>query len=347
MENATTMKKNTLTKKTLKRSTKRLIFYVSMVTIPMILFVLFYFYVNFDALAMAFKEFSFETINVNGNTTYKEVQKFVGFKNFKYIIDECIIHVEHGRVFRNSILNGFYMYLFTTIINTSMGLLLSYYIYKKYAFASFFRLILFLPSIISSVVLALLFKYIVNDVYEGLLNQYYENMGIAKKVIGFMRPDTPEDPKFAMLLFYNVWTGFGGGVLVYTSTMSGINDSVVESAQLDGVSPIGEFFHITMPMIFPTFTTFLVTGLAGVLTNGGHLYTFYEQSAGDVVTLGYIIYVQTLYANMYTSTPPASMNVPAMTFPQLTALGLMITAITLPLVMGTKKLLEKFGPTAG
>ena len=100
-------------------------------------------------------------------------------------------------------------------------------------------------------------------------------------------------------------------------------------------------------MIFPTFTTFLVTGLAGVLTNGGHLYTFYEQSAGDVVTLGYIIYVQTLYANMYTSTPPASMNVPAMTFPQLTALGLMITAITLPLVMGTKKLLEKFGPTAG
>ena len=34
MENATTIKKNTLTKKTLKRSTKRLIFYVSMVTIP-------------------------------------------------------------------------------------------------------------------------------------------------------------------------------------------------------------------------------------------------------------------------------------------------------------------------
>ena len=81
MENATTMKKNTLTKKTLKRSTKRLIFYVSMVTIPMILFVLFYFYVNFDALAMAFKEFEFQEIEVNGVKTYREVQKFIGFKN--------------------------------------------------------------------------------------------------------------------------------------------------------------------------------------------------------------------------------------------------------------------------
>lgn len=341
MENVSTIKKNTLTKKTLKRSTKRLIFYVSMITVPFILFVFFYFYVNIDAFAMAFKEFSFEEVTKNGSTTYREVQKFVGFYNFEYIIKECIIGLESGRVFRRSILYGFYMYLFTNVINTSMGLLLSYYIYKKYAFASFFRLILFLPSIISSVVLALLFKYIVNDVYEGLFSTE------AQKVIGFMRSDTPEGPKFAMLLFYNVWTGFGGGVLIYTSTMSGINDSVVESAQLDGVSAIGEFFHITMPMIFPTFTTFLVTGLAGILTNGGHLYTFYEQSAGDVVTLGYIIYVQTLYANMHSSTPPASMNVPPMTFPQLTALGLMITAVTLPLVLGTKKLLEKFGPTAG
>ncbi|MBO5851625.1 MAG: sugar ABC transporter permease [Clostridia bacterium] len=337
MENVSTINENTLTKKTLKRSTKRLIFYVSMITVPMILFALFYFYVNFDALAMAFKEFDFIEVTQNGVTTYMEKQNFVGFKHFKYIIDECLIGLESGKVFRQSILNGFWMFLFTTVINTSMGLLLSYYIYKKYLFASFFRLILFLPSIISSVVLALLFKYIVNDVYEGLVPD----------AIGFMRPDTPEGPKFAMLLFYNVWTAFGGGVLIYTSTMSGINDSVVESAQLDGVSAIGEFFHITMPMIFPTFTTFLVTNLAGILTNGGHLYTFYEQSAGDVVTLGYIIYVQTLYANMYTSTPPASMNVPPMTFPQLTALGLMITAVTLPIVLGTKKLLEKYGPTAG
>ncbi len=341
MENSTTIKKNTLTKKTLKRSTKRIIFYASMVAVPFFLFVFFNIYVNIDAFAMAFKKFEFVEEIVNGKTVYRENQIFVGFENFEYIIKECIIGLESGKVFRRSILYGFYMYLFRTIITTSMGLLLSYYIYKKYAFASFFRLILFLPSIISSVVLALLFKYIVNDVYEGLFSTE------AQKVIGFMRPDTPEGPKFAMLLFYNVWTAFGGGVLVYTSTMSGINDSVVESAQLDGVSAIGEFFHITMPMIFPTFTTFLITGLAGVLTDGGHLYTFYEQSAGDVVTLGYIIYVQTLYSNMYTSTPPASMNVPPMTYPQLTALGLMITAVTLPLVLGTKKLLEKFGPTAG
>lgn len=334
MENVSTIKKNTLTKKTLKRSTKRLIFYVTMVTVPMILFFLFYFYVNFDAFAMAFKEFELVQTTVNGNVTFKEVQKFVGFKHFKFIIEECIMGSE---AFGRSILYGFYIYLFNTIICTTMGLLLSYYIYKKYLFASFFRLILFLPSIISSVVLALLFKYIVNDVYEGLVDG----------AIGFMRYNTPEKAKFGMLLFYNVWTGFGSGVLVYTSTMSGINDSVVESAQLDGVSPIGEFIHITMPMIFSTFTTFIVTGLAGVLTNGAHLYTFYEQAAGDIATLGYIIYVQTLGASMYKGYAPASMNVPPMSYPELTALGLMITAVTLPLVLGTKKLLEKFGPTAG
>ena len=129
---------------------------------------------------------------------------------------------------------------------------------------------------------------------------------------------------------------FGGSVLVYTSTMSGIPTEVVESAQLDGITPFKELIYITMPMIYPTFVTFMLVNVAALFTDQMHLYTFYGTTSGSLApTLGYYIFKS---ADEWSSRLGNN-------YAYLSALGVTLSAIAIPLTFGAKKLLEKIGPS--
>ena len=114
--------------------------------------------------------------------------------------------------------------------------------------------------------------------------------------------------------------------------MEDIPTSVVEAAKLDGATPMQEFFHITLPMIWPTLVTFLTVSVAGFFTNQMNLYSFYGDYAPNAMTnFGYVMFRET-YA------------VGASRYPYVASLGLFMTLIAAPLTFGVKFLLEKFGP---
>ena len=138
--------------------------------------------------------------------------------------------------------------------------------------------------------------------------------------------------RFSAIMFYNVFIGFGTSVLMYSNSMSGISEEVIEAAKLDGATGIKKFFYVVFPQVFGTVSTFLIIGVAGIFTNQINLFSFYEASApDDVRTLGYYLYVR------------AQLAVNEAEFPELSALGLLLTAIAVPLTMLVKRLLEKFG----
>ena len=150
---------------------------------------------------------------------------------------------------------------------------------------------------------------------------------------------TDPDTNFVVLIIFNLWIGFGVNVLLFQGSMEGINPSVVESAQLDGVNLLQEFIYITIPMIFPTFVTFLVLGLAGIFTNQMNLFSLYGTSAdAHLQTFGYFLYLQALKSDIIASYGFYS-------YSELAALGLVLTLIVFPITFGTRKLLEKFGPS--
>ena len=70
---------------------------------------------------------------------------------------------------------------------------------------------------------------------------------------------------------------------MYSNAMSGIPQEIVESAHLDGATGINEFWKITLPMVYPTLSTFLITGVAGLFTNQINLYSLYDVSAPAIV----------------------------------------------------------------
>ncbi len=301
----------------MSRDKKRLIFYTILMIYPVVHLSIFYVYANISALAMAFQKYS------EGTTTQYQID-FVFLDNFKRIFE--LFSIEK---YQSMIWNSLLLYVLRLGVGMTLALVFSYYVYKKFALSELFRVMLFMPTIISSVVLTLLFQYVVEDVYVALSG--------AKQ--GLMSTNTME-----VVIFYNLWTGFGMNILMYSGAMSGINESISESAQLDGVNVVTEFIYITLPMIFPTVITFLVMGISAIFTDQMGLYTFFKGTS-PFQTVGYFIYVQSLESNLIPPKTIAEKDVLYLAYSEISALGLMITAIILPVTLTVRHLLEKYGPS--
>ena len=288
-----------------------IIFYSLMMLFPVVQFAIFYIGVNFNSFLMAFQR-----IDIAENTITWT------FQNFQQIWLELTEQNTLLQVSRVSLLS----YALLLVIGTPLGLLFSYYIYKKLPFAGGFRVILFLPSIISAVVMVTIFQFYV----ERAVPAYVEAL-FGKTIQGLL---TNIHSRYAVIIFYNIWIGFGTGVLLYSNGMTNISQDVVESAHLDGADGVKEFWYITLPLVYPTLSTFLITGGAGIFTNQLNLYSFYGVSAPvGVQTFGYYLYTQTQAATSDTA------------YPRLAAIGLILTVIAVPLTLIVKWALEKFGPS--
>ena len=303
-------------KKGWTRKQKRLLFCSLILAVPILQFILFYVYVNLNSILLAFQTYE----RKSGATGYNIT--FAGFDNF---VEAFHVISDRGYLFTNSLIH----YFVGLLISMPLSWLLSYYIYKKGAGAGFFKVILYLPHILSSVVFVSIYRFIVTDMWMELFD-----------TAGLLSPTRPT-ANFWAILFYNFWIGLGGHFLLYLGSMNGINESIIESAELDGVNRWQEFFHIILPMIYPTIVTFVVIGLSGVFTNQRELYTFFEQNAvGDenMSVIGYFLYVRTLGGSLFGSSRE-------MSYGELSALGIMFTAVVLPLTLGVKRLMEKKGPS--
>ena len=297
---------------TLERSKKDLIFYVALFAFPVIQFCIFYIAVNINSILLAFQNVDILT----------GITKWVRFDNFKQVINDMLNLYAVKVATKNSII----VYFLTILISTPLNLLFSFYIYKKNFGASLFRIFLFLPSIVSGIVMVLMYQFFVEAALPSI---YHEITG--KYMSGLLEEMTT---RFGTVLFYNIFTGFGVTVLMYSDSMNGISPEIVESAKLDGAVGFKEFWHITLPSIWPTFTTFFVVGMAGLFTNQFNLYSFFSGwAAAEVSTLGYWMYVKTLGA----AGSRAELS-------YLSAMGLILTLITVPLVFGLRKLLS-LGPS--
>ena len=296
--------------KKLKGKHKDLIFYILMMAFPVVQFSLFYIGVNGGSFLL-----SFQKIDIVENTvvwTWDNIARI-----FKMMTTDMAL-LATAKV---SLLS----YALLLCIGTPLGMLFSYYIYKKLPLSGAFRVILFLPSIISAIVMVTIFQFFVERAIPEIVNLFFH-----KEIPGLM-----ENPgsRFATIIFYNIWVGFGTSVLMYANGMSGISQELVESAHLDGATGIREFWSITLPMVYPTLSTFLITGVAGIFTNQLNLYSFYGGGAPEKVqTYGYYLYTRTQSAASRAE------------YPDLATMGLFLTVIAVPLTLLVKWALEKFGP---
>ncbi len=294
------------------RERARLLFYISIVVLPLLQFSIFYIYINFNSIKMAF--FTYKS---SAEGYYYE---FAAFKNFA---DAFKLLGDSGYMVKNSMT----MWLVHLIIGTPLQFLFSFYIAKRYAGAGFFKVILFLPQVISSLVFALLYKYMVTDVFLAVADFFGSEVKL-----GLL--DNPKT-QFPMVVVYQTWIGFGTGMLMYSNAISAIPQEIIESAHLDGANLFQEFIHITLPSIWPTYSSMFLIGVTGILLNQGGLHAMFGTNATHIGTLGYYIFVEA-----QRMTEGMSGN-----FSLISALGLILSMILIPLTLFTKWALKRFGPS--
>lgn len=285
------------------RKIQRGIFIGIMLSVGLIQFAIFWLYVNFDSILMAFRL----------STKEGFVWTLDNFKRFFH--EYSIPEYELSLALKNTLL----LFLVGTIIGLPTSLLFAYYLYKKILFAKFFRVIFFLPSIISAAVLVGLFKYIF--AVHGPVN---EILSVLKGVPVTIEWFTDENYSMNTILFYVFWTGFGSNIVLFTGAIHRIPHDILEYAKIDGVSMTRELIQIIVPLIWPTLSTLLVFATAGLFTNSGPILLFTEGNF-KTMTIGYFIFDQVQNNQYY--------------YPA--AIGLIFTAIGFPLVLIVKWVLGK------
>ena len=297
---------------TIKRQKKRasdVIFYLSMLAWPLLQFFIMWFLVNVNSILLAFKQYDVDAF------TYE----FVGLTNFQRVLTDLF----NDGLFFIALKNSIWHYLLG-LLTMPLGILLSFYLYKKSFGHKFFKVVLNVPSFISAVVFTIIFKYLADRAFPEVVKSI-----TGEDTLGLLVGDFA----FTAILIKNMYFSLCGNILLYLGAMNGIDEGLFEAATLDGATMGKEFIHIVLPCIWPTISTILIVGTAGILTSDPGLYLIYAGAAPtEYYTFGYY---------MFKGVKEAS---PIIGYPYYSAFGLLLTAIAIPMVFGFKKLLEKIDP---
>lgn len=300
---------------------KKLLFYSLFIAIPTLHYLIFYLYINLDSVLLAFRKYGIDASK--GVLSYT----FAGWGNFAEAFK--ILGQSGART-----ANSFIFLAVSIFVSTPLALLFSFYIYKKRCGTEFFRVILFLPQILSAVIFGVLYRYMCNQV----AGWFAENVFNADKV-NFLYD---QNYQMGAVILFNIIMSFGVNVLTYSGTMSGVNQSLSEAAELDGCKPLQEFWYITVPMIWPTVATLMIVTFSRVFTEQWQVLTLLSRTPGKVDNIGYFLYTKVVDGNLVTDAG----NPNQISYSVLSALGLILTALILPTTMVLRKLLDKYGPKA-
>jgi multiple sugar transport system permease protein len=150
-----------------------------------------------------------------------------------------------------------------------------------------FRTILFLPSVLSGVAVAVLWQQLLNpDV--GVVNSLLRGLGVANP------PGWFNDPSWAVpaMVVTGLWGVVGGGAIIYLAGLQNISPGLYESAMIDGAGTLRRFWHVTLPMLTPTLFFTLLTSIIGAFQIFDTAYTIGGANGGTGNSLlFYLLYM--------------------------------------------------------
>ena len=173
---------------------------------------------------------------------------FVGFDNYARLTTD-------PEFFNSVRVTVLYVVIGVPVLQVT-GLALSLMLNLRLRGMRFFRTVMFLPSVLSGVAIAVLWQQLLN--VNGPVNQLLRGIGIADP------PHWLTSPSWAIpaVIVIAVW-GIGTGAIIYLSGLQNIPPQLYEQAMIDGAGPIRAFFSVTLPLLTPTLLFTILTGVIG------------------------------------------------------------------------------------
>ncbi len=199
---------------------------------------------------------------------YTNIGEYVGLKNY-------LLFLKDPYTLKSIKVSLIYV-LGSVAISLPLGVVLATVLNQKVRFRALFRSIIILPWILAELVIALLWKWLLDPVY-GPINYLFSQAGFEN-----INNISIGDKKWTMpiLIFINVWRSYPFVMVLILAALQAIPKELYEAAEIDGSSEIQSFRRITIPLIMPiliitliqiSLMSFNMVTLIFMLTGGGPL----------------------------------------------------------------------------
>ncbi len=191
---------------------------------------------------------------------------FIGIENYKELLGDEIVWKAMG----HSLIMAFWCVLFQLPIGMFFAVILYN---RKLKGRNFFRTAFFLPVILSSSLIGILWGQIFDPNF-GMVNGILYQLGIKAQPLWLGDPKTSLGCVIAVV----IWQFIGNYILIYYMALHNVSEDVIESAMLDGAKPFKMFFYIQLPLIWPVIRLTLILAtvnslkyfdLVYIMTGGG------------------------------------------------------------------------------
>lgn len=191
-----------------------------------IILVLFFFIPFFQTIYLSFFDFSKSAYN----------PEFVQLSNYMALV--------RSPLFLKTILNTFYFLILCVPFLVIFPLFLAILINQNIRFKTFYKVLIYLPVIVSTVIIAIAFKWLYAP--YGLLNYFVQMLGF--EPVGWLT-----NPKVAMIsvALVTIFRGVGYYMMIYLSALLSVPNELYEAAEVDGAGEFKKHLIITIPHLMP------------------------------------------------------------------------------------------------
>jgi raffinose/stachyose/melibiose transport system permease protein len=216
--------------------------------------------------------------------------KFIGLKNY--------VEIFHDHVFWRALKNNVIFVLASVFGQLPIALILAIVLHKNTFFQRFLRSAIFMPMVLSSVIIGMIWQYIYHP-QIGILNFLLDDLGLGRWKLQWL---SDEHIAIFSMVPPLVWSFVGLYLIIFSSAFQNIPGDIHDAALIDGATGARKLFSITLPMIWNTLQVAIILCISGslksfdlvyVMTKGGPahatelLATYMYNSTFSVYRYGY------------------------------------------------------------
>ncbi len=185
-------------------------------------------------------------------TGYGPLSDFTGLHNYKLVLDDP--------VFRSSLLHNLIIGVLSLVIQLPISIAIALLLNRKMRGASFLRLAVFAPYVVSQATTAVLWLLLLEP--GGFVDELMKAVGLGGLVQEWLA-----DPTIVLYTMFVVltWQFIGFGVILLLAGLQGIPPELREAAAIDGASPWQTTRRITLPLLGPTMRIWIFLSMIGSL----------------------------------------------------------------------------------
>ena len=203
----------------------------------------------------------FNTLRLSLYTEVGQLRVFVGLDNFTTLLGDPV----WSEKFWNALANNFWFFAIHMLVQNPIGIAIAAILCNgRLRFAAFYRSAIFVPTILSFVIVGFTWKLILSPIW-GIAPGMLDAVGLKWLYAPWLGK---EDYALTTLALVSVWQFVGIPMMLIYAALLSIPEEVLEAGEVDGITGMSAFWKIKLPLILPTI------GIISILTFVGNFNAF-------------------------------------------------------------------------